>query len=119
MIVQTTQLQCYISFLLSVRTGSTRYHNTLSNIIGSDRAFQYSHGLMHSVSAESLTLSQVNDSGAQIHTIRFYIAEVYSTSLHCCAIPNPNTLMIYTLLYHVDEHLPFLLLCRAIPSPDT
>ena len=32
---------------------------------------------MHSVNAESLSLSQVKDSGIKIHTIPYYIAEIY------------------------------------------
>ena len=31
---------------------------------------------MHSVFAENLALSQVNDLGTRIHTIKYYIAEV-------------------------------------------
>ena len=37
---------------------------------------------MHSVFAESLNLPQVKDSGTQIHTIHYYIAEIYSVLLH-------------------------------------
>ena len=32
---------------------------------------------MHSVFAQSLNLCKVKDSGSQIHTILFYIAEIY------------------------------------------
>ena len=37
---------------------------------------------MHSVFAESLSLSQVDDSGTQIPTIHYYIAEIYPVLLH-------------------------------------
>ena len=37
---------------------------------------------MHPVFAESLSLSQVKDSGTQIHTTPYYIAETYPVLLH-------------------------------------
>ena len=37
---------------------------------------------MQSVFAESLTLSQVKDLGTQIHTIHFYIADLYQGLQH-------------------------------------
>ena len=37
---------------------------------------------MHSVFAESLSLSQVKDSGTQIDTIHYYIAEIYPVLIH-------------------------------------
>ena len=37
---------------------------------------------MNSVFDENLNLSQVKDSGTQIHTILYYIAETYPVLLH-------------------------------------
>ena len=61
---------------------------------------------MHSVFAESLNLSQVKDLGTQIHTIHFYIAEIYPVLLHwrgvyatllfCWGIRYIITLLSYT-----------------------
>ena len=39
------------------------------------RASQLQDELMHSVFAENFNLSQVKDSGTQIHTLHYYIAE--------------------------------------------
>ena len=53
-------------FFLSARSGSIRYHNALPNKTSSDCTSYYLDGLMHSVFAESLNLSEVKDSGTQI-----------------------------------------------------
>ena len=37
---------------------------------------------MHSVFAESSSLSQVKDSGTQIHTLHYYIAEINPVLIH-------------------------------------
>ena len=63
-------------FLLPARTGSTHYHKTLSNKTGSDRTSYYINDLMHSVLTERLTLNQAKDSDTQVHTLRYFIAEV-------------------------------------------
>ena len=57
-------------------TGSTRYHITLWNKSGSDRTSQNTDEILHSVFAESATLSQFNDSDTQIGTIFHHITEV-------------------------------------------
>ena len=64
-------------FLMSARSGSTRYHNALPNKINSDGTSYYIDGLLHSVFAESLKLSQDKELDAQIHTIHYLIAELY------------------------------------------
>ena len=72
-------------FLMSARSRSTGYHITLLNKINSDRTSKNIDGLMHSVhsvSAESPNLSQVKDSATQIHTIQYYIAEIYPVLIH-------------------------------------
>ena len=56
--------------LVSARSGSTRYHIELPNKISSDRTSKYIDGLMHSVFAENLNLSQSKDLDTQIHTIQ-------------------------------------------------
>ena len=67
---------------MSARAGSTRYHNALPNKISSDRTSYYIGGIMHSVLAGSLILSQSKDSDTQMHTIPFYIAEKYPVLMH-------------------------------------
>ena len=69
-------------FSLSARSGSTRYRNTLPRNISSDRKSYNNDGLMHSVFAESLNLSQSKDSDTQIHTIQNYIVEKYPVLIH-------------------------------------
>ena len=63
-------------------TGSTRYHDTLSNEIGSDGTSYYIDGLIHSVFVKSLALSEFNDSVAQTHTIHSNIIEVHPVGVH-------------------------------------
>ena len=99
-------------FLKSARSGSTRYQNAMLNNISSDRTSYYADGLMHSVFAERLNLSQVKDSVTQIHT------------RHCGNIPCLNTLvrsvryliilLKYTLHYYSVELYPALLQCCCI-----
>ena len=64
-------------FLMSARSGSTRYHNVLSNEISSYRTSYYIDGPVHSVFAENLNLCQVKGSGTQIPNIHYYIEEIY------------------------------------------
>ena len=73
-------------FLMSARSGSTRYNNALPNKVSSDCIACYLDGLMHSVFAESLNLSQVEEPGTHIHTIHYYIAEKYPVLVHWWAI---------------------------------
>ena len=67
---------------MSARSGSTRYHKALLNKISSDCTSKYLDGLMHSVYAGSLSLSQVKDSGTQIQPLHYYIAEIYPALIH-------------------------------------
>ena len=60
---------------------------------------------MHSIFAGSLNLSQVKDLGTQIHTIQFYILEIYPV-LHIGGG--------YTLSYYIAEVYAALVLCWAI-----
>ena len=69
-------------FLMSARSGITRYHNASSNEISSDRTSYYIDGLVHSVFAENLNLSQVKRLGTQIHTILYYIEEIYPNLIY-------------------------------------
>ena len=69
-------------FVMSARAGSTRYHNDLPNKISSDRTSYYIGGIMHSVLAGSLNLSQSKESDTQMHTILYYIAENYPVLKH-------------------------------------
>ena len=97
-------------FLKSARSGSTRNHNALLNKISSDGTSKYRDGLMHSVFADSLNLSQVKDSGAQIHTTHYYIAEIYPVWIHWWEC---------TLFYYFAEVYATFLLCWATPSINT
>ena len=65
-------------FLIPPRSGSTRYHNALSNEISSDRTSFYVDGPKHSVFTENLNLSQLKGSSTQIHIIHYYIEEMNS-----------------------------------------
>ena len=58
-------------------TGSTRFHKTWWNKIGSHRTSQYIDGLIHSVFVKNPTLSQFTDSDARIQTTFYYLADVY------------------------------------------
>ena len=70
----STSMLCH-RFLMSAQFGSARYQNSLSNELISDLTSKYIDGLMHSVFTEGICLSEVKESGAQIHTIQNYIAE--------------------------------------------
>ena len=52
-------------------TGLTRYHNTLWMKLRTDRTI-YFDGLIHSAFTGRPTLSQLNDSDAQNHTINLH-----------------------------------------------
>ena len=93
-------------FLMSARSGSTRYDTALPNKINSNLTSYYNDGFMHSVCAENLNLSQVKDSDIHFLTIQYYIAEIYPVSLHwwgvyailvlCWGLRCLNTLLSYT-----------------------
>ena len=116
-------------------TGSTRYHITLWNKIGSDRTSWYIDGLIHSVFAGSPTLISIwrlghpNPNSLLLHyrcipclktivgsvryviillkySLFYYIVEHYQTFLHCWAIPNLNTLLRYPLSYYIATQFP-------------
>ena len=73
-------------FLMSARSGSTRYHNAMSNEIGSDGTSYYIDGPTHSVFAGNLKLSQVEGSDTQIHSIHYYIKEINPILIHCWGV---------------------------------
>ena len=72
----------FLHFLISPWSGSTRYHNALSNEISSDRTSFYVDDRMHSVFAQNLNLSQLKGSSTQIQIIQYYIEEIYSILIH-------------------------------------
>ena len=84
---------------------------------------------MHSVFAESLSLSQVKDSGTQIHTILYYIAEIYPVLIHwwgvyavsllCWGIRYNITLSSYTQHYIIVVVYSTLIYCWALLNPNT
>ena len=100
-------------FSMSARSGSLRYHNALSNTISSDRTSKYIDGLMHSVFAEYLNSSRGKDTSTQIHTIQYYIAEMYPVLIHwwgvyailllCWGTRCRVILLSYTQHYYIAE----------------
>ena len=62
--------------------GSTRYHITLWNKIGSDSTFWNIDGLVQSVFVKRPTLTETSDSDTQILAIYYYFTEVYSVLIH-------------------------------------
>ena len=79
-------------FLISAGSGPTRYHNALSNEIGSDRTSYYSDGPMHLVFVENLNLSQVKGLSTQMYTIHYVIEEKYPLLMRCWGV--------YAILLH-------------------
>ena len=69
-------------FSMSARSGSTRYHNALSNEISSDCTSYYIDGPMHSDFAENSKLTQVKRLDMQVHTTQYYIEELYPILSH-------------------------------------
>ena len=62
---------------------------------------------MHSVFAENFNLSQVKDSGTQIHTLRYYIAEkIACLNTLVGSVRYLFTLLRYTLPYYSVELYP-------------
>ena len=129
-LMQPSQLQGYFHrFLVSARTGCTRYHNALANKISSDCTSEYIDGFIHSVFAESLNLSQVKDSGTQIHTIRYYIAEIYLVLIHwwglyailllCWGTRCLITWLSYTQQYYIVVVYSTVVHCWTIPTTNT
>ena len=83
---------------MSAQSGFTRSHKTLANKISSDRTSQDIDGVMHSVLAENFNLSQVKDSGTNVHTIQYYIAEnIAGLSTFVGSVRYLFTLQRYTL----------------------
>ena len=115
--------------LMSARSGSTRYHNALPNKISSDCTSYYLDGLMHSVFAKSLSLSQVENSGTQILTVQYYNAQIYPVLKHwwgmyavlllCWGIRHIITLLSYTQQWYIVVVYSTLIHCWAIPNPNT
>ena len=84
---------------------------------------------MQSVFVESLNLSQVKDLNTRIHTIQYYVAEIYPDLLHWwvvyailllswgihCLI----TLLSYTQRWYIAEVYSTSIFCWAIPNPNT
>ena len=71
-------------FFMPAWSGFKGYHKHCRTKTSSDRTSKKIDGVMHciqSVSAHSLNLSQVKDSGTQIHDIRYYIAEKKPVSI--------------------------------------
>ena len=64
-------------------TGSSRFHITLWNKIGSDDTFWYIDGLINSVFAKNPIVSEFFDSDTQNFYLNFYFIKVY----------RPNTLV--------------------------
>ena len=108
-------------------TGSTHYHTTLSNKIGSNRTSFYIDGLIHSVvSAKSPSFSQFNNSGIQIHTIHYYFTEIYPVLPHwwvayAILLLCWSTVCFFTLLsnsefQYFSELYPIPKHCWGIPN---
>ena len=116
-------------FLIPPRSGSTRYHNALSNEISSDRTSLYVDGPMHSVFAKNLNLSQFKGSRTQIQIIRYYIEEIYSILIHwwgvyailllCWGKRCFLTLLSYTQHQYVAEVYSTSIHCWAVPNLNT
>ena len=67
---------------------------------------------MHSVFAENFNLSQVKDSGTQIHTPHYYFAEnIACLNTFVESVRYVFTLLRYTLPYYSVELYPALLHC--------
>ena len=69
-------------FLMSARSGSTSCHKGLLNEIGSERTSYNIDRPVQSVFAENLNLFQVKGSDTQIHTIHYYVEEIYPILIH-------------------------------------
>ena len=75
---------------------------------------------MRSVFAENFNLSQVKDSGTQIHTLQYYIAEnIAGLNTFVRSVRYLLTLLRYTLPYCSVEIYPALIYCCGILYPNT
>ena len=102
-------------------TGSSLFHFTLRNKMGSDCTSWYTDGLIHSVSAGSPTLSQFEDSDTQIQTHYFCITEAYHVLIHwlvvyailifCWSTACFITLLSFTQNFYIAELYPILTHC--------
>ena len=102
-------------FLLSARSGSTRYYNTSSNTISSHRASQDIVGLIHSIHSFFCQKPELISSQELGHP------NPYDTLLHCGSLPCLSTLvgsvryliilLKYTLHYYSVEFYPTFLHC--------
>ena len=106
-------------------TGSTRYHITLWNKIGTDCTSWYIDGLIHSIFAGRPTLSQFDYSYTPMETFYYCKTEVnlvlihwrvvYATLLLCWSTACFNTLLGFTHKFHFAELYSILTLCWGIP----
>ena len=70
---------------------------------------------MHSVFAEKISLSQVKDSGTQINTLHYYIAEnIARLNTFVGSVRYLFTLLTYTLPYYSVGLYPALIHCCGI-----
>ena len=114
---------------MSAQSGFTHSHNALANKINSERILQYIDGVMHSIFAGNFDLSQVKNSGAQIHTLQYYIAEnVACLTTFVGSVRHLFTLLRYTLPYYSIElyqqlynfvEYSTLIHCWTIPNTNT
>ena len=127
--------------------GSTRYHITLWNKVGSGRTPWYIDGLIHSVSGGSPTLSHFDDSNTPMQTLYYCITEAYPVLKHwwvvyaiillCWSTACFITLLGFTQQFYIAElyRIPIhfwgipnlvtlqgnsqkLIHCWAIPNPN-
>ena len=84
-------------------TGSKRFDITMWKNVGSDRTSWYIDGPIHSVFAESSTLSHFYDSDAQIQTVFYYITEVYRLFTLLGSLRYLITLLNYNLFHYIVE----------------
>ena len=102
-------------FLMSAQSGFTRSHNALANKISSDCTSFYIEGLMHSVFAKNFNLSQVKDSGTQIHSLHYFVAEnIACLNTFVGSVRYLFTLLRYTIPYYSVELYPALIHCCGI-----
>ena len=75
---------------------------------------------MHSSFAENFNLSQVKDSGTQIHTLQNYIAEnIAGLNTFVGSVRYLFTLLRYKLPYYSVQLYPALIHCCGILYPNT
>ena len=75
---------------------------------------------MHSIFADNFNISQVKDSGTQIHTLHYYIAEnIACLNIFVGSWRYVFTLLRYTLPYYSLELYQALIPCCGILYPKT